>query len=68
MFGEDHPGTAARMRGAGAIRITAGASAPEILVHEVIEKLRCLGRFEVLLLPGEEEDWEFRLPAELVDA
>lgn len=56
------------MRGAGTIGITAGASAPEILVHEVMEKLRSRGPLEVSLLPGEKEDMEFRLPAELLDA
>jgi len=56
------------MRSAKIIGITAGASAPEILVDEVIEALRGLGPLEVSLLPGEEEDIEFRLPAELLDA
>jgi len=56
------------MRGAQTIGVTAGASAPEILVHEVIEKLRSLGPLELSLLPGAEEDIEFRLPNELVDA
>jgi 4-hydroxy-3-methylbut-2-en-1-yl diphosphate reductase len=56
------------MRGARTIGITAGASAPEILVDEVIEALRTLGPLEVSLLPGEKEDIEFRLPAELLDA
>jgi 4-hydroxy-3-methylbut-2-en-1-yl diphosphate reductase len=56
------------MRGAATIGVTAGASAPEVLVHEVIETLRSLGPLELSLLPGDEEDIEFRLPAELVDA
>jgi 4-hydroxy-3-methylbut-2-en-1-yl diphosphate reductase len=56
------------MRGAKIIGVTAGASAPEILVDEVIETLRSLGPLEVSLLPGDEEDIEFRLPAELLDA
>jgi 4-hydroxy-3-methylbut-2-en-1-yl diphosphate reductase len=56
------------LRGARTIGITAGASAPEILVDEVIEALRVLGPLEVSLLPGDEEDIEFRLPAELLDA
>lgn len=55
------------MRGASTIGITAGASAPEILVHEVVEALRGLGPLEVSVLPGEEEDIEFRLPAELLE-
>jgi 4-hydroxy-3-methylbut-2-enyl diphosphate reductase len=56
------------MRGAKTIGVTAGASAPEILVNEVIETLRSLGPLEVSILPGDEEDIEFRLPAELLDA
>ncbi len=56
------------VKGAKAIGITAGASAPEVLVHDVIEALRDLGPIEVSMLPGVEEDIEFRLPPELVDA
>jgi 4-hydroxy-3-methylbut-2-enyl diphosphate reductase len=56
------------IRKAGTIGLTAGASAPEVLVHEVIEALRGLGPVEVTLLPGVEEDIEFRLPPELLDA
>jgi 4-hydroxy-3-methylbut-2-enyl diphosphate reductase len=56
------------VRNARTIGLTAGASAPEILVHEVIEALRLLGPLDVTLLPGVEEDVEFRLPSELLDA
>lgn len=56
------------VRDARTIGLTAGASAPEILVHEVIEALRQLGPLDVTLLPGVEEDVEFRLPSELLDA
>ncbi|MGO9135004.1 MAG: 4-hydroxy-3-methylbut-2-enyl diphosphate reductase [Methylovirgula sp.] len=56
------------VRGAQTIGLTAGASAPEILVHEVIEALRSLGPLELSMLPGVEEDIEFRLPSELLDA
>jgi 4-hydroxy-3-methylbut-2-en-1-yl diphosphate reductase len=55
------------MRNARTIGVTAGASAPEILVDELIETLRALGPLEVSTLPGEEEDIEFRLPAELLE-
>jgi 4-hydroxy-3-methylbut-2-enyl diphosphate reductase len=55
------------VRDARTIGLTAGASAPEILVHEVIEALRQLGPLDVTLLPGVEEDVEFRLPSELLD-
>jgi len=45
--------------------ITAGASAPEVLVDDVIEALRRIGPVAVSVLPGREENIEFRLPAEL---
>lgn len=47
------------------IGLTAGASAPEELVREVIEALRALGEVEVSEMDGVEEKIEFRLPAEL---
>src|SRR5258706_14106702 len=48
-----------------AVGITAGASAPEVLVDDVIEALRRIGPVAVSVLPGREENIEFRLPAEL---
>jgi len=56
------------LRNASVVGLTAGASAPEVLVHNVIEALRLLGPVELSLLPGVEEDIEFRLPPELIDA
>ena len=53
------------VRGAGRVGITAGASAPEVLVEDVIDALRRLGPVEVSTLPGREENIEFRLPTEL---
>jgi 4-hydroxy-3-methylbut-2-enyl diphosphate reductase len=47
--------------------ITAGASAPEVLVEDVIDALRRLGPVDVTTLPGREEHIQFRLPAELAD-
>ncbi|MGO4571658.1 4-hydroxy-3-methylbut-2-enyl diphosphate reductase [Microvirga sp. 2TAF3] len=48
------------------IGVTAGASAPEVLVEDVIEALRrTAGPVEVSVLPGIEENINFRLPAEL---
>ncbi|HVY59353.1 MAG TPA: 4-hydroxy-3-methylbut-2-enyl diphosphate reductase, partial [Xanthobacteraceae bacterium] len=47
------------------VGITAGASAPEVLVEEVIDTLRRLGPVDVSVLPGLEEKIEFRLPTEL---
>ncbi|MEI2455857.1 4-hydroxy-3-methylbut-2-enyl diphosphate reductase [Lysobacter firmicutimachus] len=47
------------------IGITAGASAPEVLVRGVIERLRELGAERVSELDGEPEDMVFALPKEL---
>src|SRR6266403_1929563 len=47
------------------VGITAGASAPAILVDDVIEALRRIGPVAVSVLPGREENIEFRLPVEL---
>ncbi|MBA3811866.1 MAG: 4-hydroxy-3-methylbut-2-enyl diphosphate reductase [Caulobacteraceae bacterium] len=51
--------------GKEAVGLTAGASAPEELITEVIEALRRLGPVEVVPMDGVEENIEFRLPAEL---
>jgi 4-hydroxy-3-methylbut-2-enyl diphosphate reductase len=53
------------LKGAATVGITAGASAPEVLVDDVIKSLRRLGPVDVTVLPGREEKIEFRLPAEL---
>jgi len=53
---------------AGTVGLSAGASAPEALVQEVIDALRMLGPIEVANLAGVDENVKFRLPAELVDA
>jgi len=53
------------LRGAKTIGLTAGASAPEILVDSVIEALRKLGPVEVSILDGTEENITFNLPFEL---
>jgi 4-hydroxy-3-methylbut-2-enyl diphosphate reductase len=52
----------------GTVGITAGASAPEVLVDDVIDALRRLGPVEVSVLDGRQERIEFRLPAELATA
>lgn len=51
--------------GVGTVGITAGASAPEVLVNDVIEALRRLRIVDVTTLPGREENITFRLPAEV---
>jgi 4-hydroxy-3-methylbut-2-en-1-yl diphosphate reductase len=50
------------------IGLTAGASAPEVLVDDVISALRRFGPVEVSALSGIEEKIQFRLPRELVEA
>ncbi len=51
--------------GRSAIGVTAGASAPEVLVDEVVERLRTLGCDEVVNAGGREETVMFSLPREL---
>ncbi|HEY3887530.1 MAG TPA: 4-hydroxy-3-methylbut-2-enyl diphosphate reductase [Caulobacteraceae bacterium] len=51
--------------GVETIGLTAGASAPEALVVEVIEALRKLTDVDVIQMDGVEENIEFRLPAAL---
>jgi 4-hydroxy-3-methylbut-2-enyl diphosphate reductase len=53
------------LRGADTVGITAGASAPESLVQEVIAAIGRLGPVEVSTLPGIVEDVQFKLPAAL---
>jgi 4-hydroxy-3-methylbut-2-en-1-yl diphosphate reductase len=47
------------------IGLTAGASAPEVLVEDVIDALARFGSVEVTTLPGIEENIKFRLPPQL---
>jgi 4-hydroxy-3-methylbut-2-en-1-yl diphosphate reductase len=47
------------------IGITAGASAPEVLVHELIARLKALGAASVRPLEGITENVVFTLPREL---
>ncbi len=51
--------------GRAAIGVTAGASAPEVLVNEVIERLQALGCDEAVDAEGREETVTFSLPREL---
>lgn len=44
------------------IGVTAGASAPEVLVRELIERLQALGARSVRRLPGVDEHMQFPLP------
>ena len=49
------------------VGLTAGASAPEVLVQGVIEGLHRFGQVEIELLAGTPEDVKFKLPAEVAD-
>jgi 4-hydroxy-3-methylbut-2-enyl diphosphate reductase len=49
------------------VGVTAGASAPEVLVKEVVERLRELGAGSVEELSGTPENVSFPLPKSLVD-
>ena len=49
------------------VGLTAGASAPEVLVNAIVERLRALGAVSVRRLPGAEEHIEFPLPKGLGD-
>ncbi|CAJ5904275.1 4-hydroxy-3-methylbut-2-enyl diphosphate reductase [Burkholderia pseudomallei] len=50
------------------VGLTAGASAPEEMVEDVIAALRALGPLEVATMSGREEKVEFKLPAKLTQA
>ncbi|MBL0093084.1 MAG: 4-hydroxy-3-methylbut-2-enyl diphosphate reductase [Piscinibacter sp.] len=55
------------LEGKRRVGLTAGASAPEILVQQVIARLRALGAVSVRSLPGVEESVHFPLPMGLGD-
>ncbi len=54
------------VRNAGVVGVTAGASAPEIVVEDVVRTLMRIGPSEVSTLDGPTETVSFRLPAELM--
>jgi 4-hydroxy-3-methylbut-2-enyl diphosphate reductase len=54
------------LEGKATIGLTAGASAPDVLVDDVIAALRRFGPVAVSTLPGVEEKIQFKLPPELV--
>lgn len=54
--------------GKSRIGVTAGASAPEVLVKAVIEKIRQLTSAEITELPGVVENVVFQLPRNLIEA
>jgi 4-hydroxy-3-methylbut-2-en-1-yl diphosphate reductase len=55
------------LAGASSVGITAGASAPEELVEELIGRLRQMTETQVEILPGITENVRFRMPTQLSD-
>ncbi len=53
--------------GVQSVGVTAGASAPEHLVEELVGRLRELGATEFEILPGVDENVRFKMPPELAD-
>jgi 4-hydroxy-3-methylbut-2-enyl diphosphate reductase len=53
------------LAGAGCVGVSAGASAPEVLVEEVVERLRALGATRVDSLAAPDEGVVFQIPPEL---
>jgi 4-hydroxy-3-methylbut-2-en-1-yl diphosphate reductase len=53
--------------GVHTVGVTAGASAPEELVQQLIDRLRDFGAVEVESLPGITENVRFRMPSELAE-
>jgi 4-hydroxy-3-methylbut-2-enyl diphosphate reductase len=50
------------------VGLTAGASAPEVLVQGVVDGLSRFGQVQIEFLAGTPEDVKFKLPAEVADA
>lgn len=55
------------LAGVSSVGVTAGASAPESLVEELVDRLRGLGDLDLSVLPGMAENIRFRMPPELAD-
>jgi 4-hydroxy-3-methylbut-2-enyl diphosphate reductase len=55
------------LRGVSAVGITAGASAPDELVEELVERLREMDEIEIERLPGVTENVRFRMPSQLTE-
>ena len=53
------------LQGAACVGVTAGASAPDILVQNVLKRLQALGGSEARELTGREENIVFEVPKEL---
>jgi 4-hydroxy-3-methylbut-2-en-1-yl diphosphate reductase len=55
------------LKGRETIGLTAGASAPDVLVDDVVAALRRFSPIEISTLPGIEEKIQFKLPAPLLE-
>ena len=53
--------------GVSAVGITAGASAPDELVEELVERLRDITEIEIQRLSGVTENVRFRMPTQLAE-
>jgi 4-hydroxy-3-methylbut-2-en-1-yl diphosphate reductase len=56
------------LEGRDTVGLTAGASAPDVLVDDVVAALRRFGPIQISTLPGIEEKIQFRLPTQLLEA
>jgi 4-hydroxy-3-methylbut-2-enyl diphosphate reductase len=56
------------LQGKHMIGLTAGASAPDVLVEDVVAALRRFAPIQISTLPGIEERIQFRLPSQLLEA
>lgn len=56
------------LAGAKCVGVTAGASTPEVLVRETVERLRSFGAISVETLEGVPENVQFALPRDLQEA
>jgi 4-hydroxy-3-methylbut-2-enyl diphosphate reductase len=55
------------LEGKRVVGLTAGASAPDVLVDDVVAALRRFGPIQISTLPGIEEKIQFRLPNQLLE-
>ncbi|MBF0269773.1 MAG: 4-hydroxy-3-methylbut-2-enyl diphosphate reductase [Alphaproteobacteria bacterium] len=56
------------LEGVSTVGITAGASAPDVLIDELLAKLECLRPIELKVLDGVEENVSFKMPEHFPDA
>jgi 4-hydroxy-3-methylbut-2-enyl diphosphate reductase len=56
------------LQGKRAVGLTAGASAPDVLVDDVVAALRRFASIQISTLPGIQEKIQFRLPNQLLEA